>query len=78
MDDHRRLVIALTHMMRANTPDKLKATCNDEIDLLHQTLPKEQGGLKVVMEGRASGRSVPRVGRATKVAAASMSVHKGK
>lgn len=55
MTNEKRLSIALENCLRAMPAEQLKALCNEQIDSLVKSLPKEAGGSKVMMEGRSRG-----------------------
>lgn len=56
MTNEKRLSIALENCLRTMPAEQLKALCNEQIDSLVKSLPKEAGGSKVVMEGRSRGK----------------------
>lgn len=63
MNSNQRLKAALVICLREVGAGALKVTCHSIIDELTATLPKEQGGTKVMMSGAARGRSVPQLSK---------------
>lgn len=55
MTNEKRLSIALENCLRTMPAEQLKVVCNEQIDILVKSLPKEAGGSKVMMEGRSRG-----------------------
>jgi hypothetical protein len=56
MTNEKRLSIALENCLRTMPAAQLKALCDEQIDSLVKSLPKEAGGSKVMMEGRSHGK----------------------
>jgi hypothetical protein len=49
------LRFALDNCLKKMTAEQLKALCDEQIDSLVKSLPKEAGGSKVMMEGQSRG-----------------------
>ena len=73
MTNEKRLAIALENLLRDMPADVLKSLCNDTVDSLVKSLPKERGGSKVVFEGRSHGKGTAQPS-APKRASGSLSV----